>query len=194
MSFLFGRKRRSVKKKGKPPARLIKMCKRYRIKVTRKVGRKKVYKSVTVLKRQLKKKIKKIKKSKKVKRNKKVKRSKKRTVRRKFRFGDAADFLQPSNYGYNQTVKQTPGVLSQSSQVITPANNDSRPPGFGVDPSSLPIYGVYRPFFTEQVPTQVGPNGLGFMGQPDGSLFPVGGPFSAYSSFGKRRKYRKTRR
>jgi hypothetical protein len=49
------------------------------------------------------------------------------------------------------------------------------------------MYGVYRPFFTEQVPTQVGPNGIGFMGQPDGSLYPVGGPFSKYSSFGRRR-------
>ena len=65
MFFSFGRKKRSVKKKKgikKPPARLIKMCRRYRIKVTRKVGRKKVYKSVTVLKKLLKKKMKKMKK------------------------------------------------------------------------------------------------------------------------------------
>ena len=70
MFFSFGRKR-SVKRKGikKPPARLIKMCKRYRIKVTRKVGRKKVYKSTTVLKRLL-------------KHKKLLKRKNKKTVRR----------------------------------------------------------------------------------------------------------------
>ena len=188
MFFSFGRKR-SVKRKGikKPPARLIKMCKRYRIKVTRKVGRKKVYKSTTVLKRLLKRKQKQVKKKKVRKSKNRKTRKTRRTIRRRFRFGDAP-FVQPSNYGYNQKVQQTPGVLSQSSQVVTPANNINRPPGFGVDPSSLPIYGVYRPFFTEQVPTQVGPNSIGFMGQPDGSLFPVGGPFSAYSSFGKRRR------
>jgi len=62
LGFLFGKKKKkhSVKKgKGrKPPARLIKLCKKYRIKVTKKVGKKRVYKSVTVLKKQLKRKIK----------------------------------------------------------------------------------------------------------------------------------------
>jgi len=53
----FGKKR-TLKK---PPARLLKMCKRYRIKVTRKVGRKRVYKTVAVLKKQLRKKIHKMK-------------------------------------------------------------------------------------------------------------------------------------
>ena len=53
--FSFGKKR--VKVHRKPPARLIKLCKKYRIKTTRKVGKRKLYKSITVLKRQIKKKI-----------------------------------------------------------------------------------------------------------------------------------------
>jgi hypothetical protein len=186
MFLSFGRKKRKSVKKSirKPPARLIKMCKKYRIKCTKKVGKKRVYKSATVLNKQLKRKMKQRKSKKTVK---------KRSVRRRFRFGNAAPFTNPTDFGYNQKVQQAPGVLSQSSQVVTPANNINRPPGFGVDPTDLPIYGVYRPFFTEQVPTMVGPNSIGFMGQPDGTLFPVGGPFSRYTSFGKRRRSRKTR-
>ena len=194
MFLSFGKKKRTSKKKSvkksvrKPPARLIKMCKKYHIKVTKKVGKKRVYKKVAVLKKQLKRKMKNVRKGK--KRSVKRRSVKRRSVKRRFRFGDAATFSQPTNYGYNQKVEQAPGVLSQSSQVVTPANNINRPPGFGVDPSQLPIYGVYRPFFTEQVPTMVGPNSIGFMGQPDGSLFHGGGPFSAYTSFGKRRRAR----
>jgi len=186
MFFSFGKKKKkvhSVKRKSsrKPPARLIKMCKRYRIKVTKKVGKKRVYKSVTVLKKQLRRKKKNNKKT--VRR---VVKRRKSSVRRRFRFGDAATFTPASNYGYNQTVQQAPGILSQSSQVVTSDNNINRPPGFGVDPSTTPIYGVYRPFFTENVPTTVGPS-WNFMGQPDGSLYPVGGPFNKFSSFGKRK-------
>ena len=57
------RRRRIVRKMNrKPPAKLIKQCKRYRIKVTMKRGSKRVYKSVAVLKRQLRKKMRKLKK------------------------------------------------------------------------------------------------------------------------------------
>lgn len=61
--FLFGKKKRSVKKRNvgkgrKPPANIIRQCKRYRIKVTRKVGRRRIYKSITLLKRQIKKRMK----------------------------------------------------------------------------------------------------------------------------------------
>ena len=185
----FGR-RKKVKRTVKRPARsLLKMCRKYKIKCTRKVGRHRVYKSTTVLKRQLRRKM----KSRKSKKKSSKKGKSRRTVRR-FRFGNtstnASVFTPPANYGYNQKVEQAQGVLSQSSQVVTPANNINRPPGFGVDPASLPLYGVYRPFFTEQVPTQVGPNSIGFMGQPDGTLYPVGGPFSKFTSFGKRRRRR----
>ena len=61
----FGRHRRRHhrrhRRKGlgrKPPARVRKMCRKYKIKCTREVGRRRVYKSLTVLKRQLRRKMK----------------------------------------------------------------------------------------------------------------------------------------
>jgi hypothetical protein len=198
MLNFFGKKRktkRSVKKgkkSRKPPARLIKLCKKYKIKCTKKVGKKRIYKSVTVLKKQLRRKM----KSRKVRRaafgkNKRNLFGKRRRGVRRTRFGNvastAASTLPVSNYGYNNAVPKAAGVLSQSSQVVTEANNMNRPPGFGVEPSQLPIFGVYRPFFTENVPTTVGPS-WNFMGQPDGSLFPVGGPFNKFTKFGKKRR------
>jgi hypothetical protein len=194
MFNLFGsKKKRKVVIKGRKPKRsLLIQCKKLHIKVSKKIGKTRYFRKSSILSREVARK--KARKGKK----KTVKKSKRTTrkVRRRFRFGDSAmnsaAFNQPQNYGYNEKVKQAQGTLSQSSQVVTPANNINRPPGFGVDASQLPVYGVYRPFFTEQVPTQVGPNGTGFMGQPDGSLYPVGGPFSRYTSFGKRRRrYRK---
>ena len=113
-----------------------------------------------------------------------------RSVRqRRSRFGSAiGDFSNagPSNYGYNQKVKQYPGTLSQSSQMVTSSTNQYRPTGLGLPGEYIPTYGVNRPFFTESVPTQVGPN-WNFMGQPDGTMYPVGGPFVGYRSpaFGK---------
>ena len=180
--FSFGKKKkRSVKKKKvvrKPPAKLLKMCKKLKIKVTIKRGKKKVYKSVKVLKKLISKKRKQLKKKKSPRRN-------------RFSFGNSAPFVNPAGYGYNQPVIQNQGILNQSSQMVTSSSdNANRPPGLNLPNGSVPTYGVYRPFFTEQVPTQVGPRDLGFMGQPDGSLYPVGGPFSGYKtpSFGKRRR------
>jgi hypothetical protein len=52
--FGFGKKRRSVRSKkhhAKPPAKLLTLCKKYRVKATKKVGRKRVYKKVSVLKK-----------------------------------------------------------------------------------------------------------------------------------------------
>ena len=55
LNFGFGKKLRSVKKSSKatrkPPARLLKICKKYHIKATKKVGSKRMYKSVKVLKK-----------------------------------------------------------------------------------------------------------------------------------------------
>ena len=89
---LFGKRRRHRKgvrkgvRKGlkKPPASLIRMCKKHGIKCTRKVGRKRVYKSVSVLKKQLRRK-KNLKKKKSVKR--KSVRRKVHHRRRRARFG-----------------------------------------------------------------------------------------------------------
>jgi hypothetical protein len=69
-SFMFGRRRyrrkgvrkgrkgrKGGRKGGKPSKALVRMCRKHHIKVTRKVGKRKVYKKVSVLKKQLKRKI-----------------------------------------------------------------------------------------------------------------------------------------
>jgi len=52
----FGR-RRSKSKGKKPPVRLMKACRKHRIKCTKKVGKRTVYKSKTLLMKQLRKKL-----------------------------------------------------------------------------------------------------------------------------------------
>jgi hypothetical protein len=71
--FRFGKKRRSapkksskkVKKSVKPPAKLLKMCKKLRVKVSLKRGGKRVYKKAKVLAKQCKRKLRMIEKAKK---------------------------------------------------------------------------------------------------------------------------------
>jgi len=182
MFLSFGKKRRIVRKNRKPPASLLRKCKKHHIKTTIKRGKKRVYKKVSILKKELRRKIAKARKTHKTGR--KGSRKSRKVVRRRFHFGSAAPFVNPSNYGYNQAVPQAAGTLAQSSQVIPNAiANENRPPGFGVSSSAIPTFGVYRPFFTENVPTTVGPS-WNFMGQPDGTSYPVGGPFAGYTSFG----------
>jgi len=174
-----------------------------------KKGGKRVYRKTSILKKLISKKMRKIRKrSKRSKRSKQGKRSKRVRfgfgfgsvkVSRKSRFGAAGDFSNsgPANYAYNQPIVQKPGILNQSSQIVTASTNDTRPTGLGLPGEYTPTYGVYRPFFGENVPTQVGPN-WNFMGQPDGTAFAVGGPFNRYTapaSFGRRaRRIRRTRR
>lgn len=195
-TFLFGKKkRRTTRKKGsrKPPASLLRKCKKLKIKCTRKVGNRRVYRKTSILKKLVSKKMKMHRrKGRKVHRRRRVHRRSTGFGRiRKSRFG--ADFSNagPSNYGYDQKVIQNPGILNQSSQIVTATTNDSRPTGLGLPGEFVPTYGVGRPFFNETVPTQVGPN-WNFMGQPDGSAFAVGGPFVGYklpASFGRGRRY-----
>ena len=98
--FSFGKKRRSTKRKSakKPPARLLRICKKFHVKATKKVGCKRVYKSVATLKklclrkaRAMKKKMMKMhKKSKMMKMHKKSKKvSKRKKVHREAMFGSS---------------------------------------------------------------------------------------------------------
>ena len=86
--FGFGKKRRSSRKKmskrvAKPPARLLKICKKYHIKTTKKVGGKRVYKPAKVLAKMCLKKRKMM-----MKKHKKVTKRKGRKVRKtRSRFG-----------------------------------------------------------------------------------------------------------
>ena len=114
---------------------------------------------------------------------------------RKAGFGNVMgySFENPANFGYNQEVKQYPQTLSQSSMVANENTNISRPDGMGLSSDQLPVNGVYRNFFGQEVPTQV-PARWNFMGQPDGTLFPVGAPFQRYTNIGRRRKTTRRRR
>jgi hypothetical protein len=202
--FSFGKKRKNVSRilTKKPPAALLKRCRKYRIKTTMKKGGKRVYRKVALLKKLLKKKIRKMKKARKVSKktrkvSKKTRKVKARKVKRRMGFGaDGYEFTKPANYGFDQSVQQYPGTLSQTISTITAKNNISRPEGFSFQDGQIPAYGVFRDFFGESVPTQVPPN-YNFMGQPDKSLMPVGAPFQRYTSansFGKRLRYKKSAR
>lgn len=182
-SFLFGKKRRVHRKRKasrgmgkKPRASVLRAAKKYRVKIYKKVGKKKVYRTTKAIKRDIKRRM--------AKRHAKKhsKKHSKRVVRRsRFRFGSGA-FVNPPNFGYNQPVGVAQGILDQSVSVVPDAAmNATRPPGFGLSPSDVPTYGTNRPFFTQDVPVPTPPNWY-FMGQPDGSLYPVGGPFNRYSS------------
>ena len=174
--FSFGKKKRTVKRSTtkRPPAALRKLAKKYRVKISLKRGSRRVYKKVTVIKKEIKKKMRKMRK---------VKASRKpRRKSHRFSFGlSGSAFQQPKDYGYHQKVEQYPGTLSQSGSYVTTRNNINRPPGMGLSSNSIPTLGTYARFFTEKVPRVVGPNGTGFMGQPDGTLYAVGSPFYRYT-------------
>ena len=174
--FSFGKKQRTVKRSTnkRPPAALRKLAKKYRVKISLKRGSRRVYKKVTVIKKEIKKKMRKMRK---------VKASRKpRRKSHRFSFGlSGSAFQQPKDYGYHQKVEQYPGTLSQSGSYVTTRNNINRPPGMGLSSNSIPTLGTYARFFTEKVPRVVGPNGTGFMGQPDGTLYAVGSPFYRYT-------------
>ena len=199
MLFSFGKKKRRVSRSKlmkKPPARLLSICKRYKVKSTKKSGRRRVYKSIAVLKKEcLKKAMAVLKKLKKAKKSPRRRRSSSFGLRRRRRSGfglSGAPFVNPEKYGYNQAVQQSPQTLSQSSSVVDDKMNNSRPDNMKLAAGEVPTYGVYRNFFGQDVPTQLPPE-WNFMGQPDGSLYPVGAPFQRYTtpitSFGKKRRY-----
>jgi len=115
LSSLFGfgkRRRRSTKRSTKkhhsrkPPARLLKICKKYRVKATKKVGKHRVYKSVAVLKRACLKKARALRKKllRKVKKHaKRSKRSKKSVHRRRshrMRMGEMDEMSFGRRYGF----------------------------------------------------------------------------------------------
>jgi hypothetical protein len=95
--FGFGKKRRSapkksskkVKKSVKPPAKLLKMCKKLRVKVSLKRGGKRVYKKAKVLAKQCKRKLRMIEKAKKARKGTRFGASNSRKVRRS-RFGSSS--------------------------------------------------------------------------------------------------------
>ena len=179
------------------------MAKKYNVNIFTKRGSKKVYKKLRIIKKQIK-----INKKKYLAKNKQIKKSGYVKIpssfgkqRRTNRFGGMQPgvFSHDSKYGYNQDVKQTPGIGYSSQYVQNSKINMGRPSRqkygdeYGnahVPNSNIPVYGVGKPFFTDIIPSALPPNWFGSR-QPDGSFYLYGSPFSAYkksSSFGKTRK------
>jgi hypothetical protein len=204
--FLFGKKkakRTNKKKHHKPPAALIKRARKYRVKISKKVGKKRVYKSVTVIKRLIKRKMRLLKKKKHSKKHSKRRQSKRSYYRRRSRFGESGNAIYDAaaydrvttGYGYNQPVVQLAGATGQSPNYIADGSNALRPANMRVPENTGNVYGTYAEFFGSQVPKVVPPE-YTLMGQPDGSTTAIGSPFYAYRTpaFGKRRRARRTRR
>jgi hypothetical protein len=193
--FLFGKK--VAKKSVKYPKGLLKMAKKYKVKLTVKRGSKRVRKSVKTLKKQIKMRMRKV-----------------RRVRHRFGFGSRAGvFNTEADYGYSQDVRQVPGITDYTNVVVqSEKKNADRPINQpdGVNsltpdgkvklastrlPAStnLPVYGVGKTFFNQTVPGNMSPRWYA-MAQPKsagGGLLQVGWPFSAYkaqSAFGKKRR------
>ena len=164
MFFSFGKKRSVKRSSNKPSAALLKICRSCGVSATIKRGSRRVYRSTAVLKKLCLKKL----------------RSHLKMLTRGSSFG-FGPFVQPKAYGYHQKVKRHPGSLPQTNAIVTSKNNINRPPGTGLTSKYIPTYGSYARFFTEKVPKVVGPRSIGFMGQPDGTLYAVGSPFYRYT-------------
>ena len=143
----FGKHRRrstkkSTKKVRKPPARLLKLCKKYRVKSSKRVGKHRVYKSISVLKRQCLKKAMALKK----KLMKMHKKSKKTTRRRKtHRRGD--EFGEETMFGSRRRARKTHAFGNDEELVIPddmpmtedPMSSFGRYPQFGSSCSMKPV-------------------------------------------------------
>jgi len=176
----------------KPSARLVKLARKYKVKISLKRGSKRIYKSEKLLKKQIKMKMRKVRKSRKTRRS--VRRV--RRVRRS-RFGNAENagtFMKDvPGYGYNMPVNQVAGVRGQSSEWVDSLSNGKRPADMKVEDTYLPTYGTYGAFFDQDVPRVIPPNWQ-FMGQPDGTSVGLGSPFYRYKDTGFGRKKRRSAR
>jgi hypothetical protein len=175
------------KSNRKPPARLIKLAKKYHVKISIKVGKKRVYKSLKVLLRQIKRKMKhqrpkKVRKSRNTRRksgrkSRNTRRKSGRKSNRRYNFGSQGSYL---------TEYPQQGVIGQSSTWVDKASNKNRPDSIGYDKintrlsdADLPVYGTYSRFFTEKVPKVLPPSWY-CNKDKTGACTLVGGPFYGY--------------
>jgi hypothetical protein len=194
LAFLFGKKKkRSVKKSTKPPKALLKMARKYKVKVTVRRGSKKVYKPLRVIMKQI-----------------KMKKNSKRKVRvrrRKMRFGSSGSYFSKDNnnahgYGPGPDALQHLGNSSYTGTVIPSAlDNNNRPSRVRagneyIDTKLKPfrkVYGTGKTFFNQTIPGPLPPNWQ-FMAQPPSSsdkFVALGSPFVTYNKpgFGKKRRF-----
>jgi hypothetical protein len=179
--FLFGKK--TVRKTAKYPKNLLKMAKKYKVKLTVKRGSKNVRKSVKLLKKQIKMRMRKTRRS---------------------RFGSAGFFNVDSKYGYSRDADQTQGITNYTNLVVPNAVANSLRPtrqqdGLNLvstilpESTKLPIFGLGKTFFNQTVPQPMSPLWYANAQPPSGGggLLQVGSPFSAYkaeAAFGKKRR------
>ena len=179
--FLFGKK--TVRKTEKYPKNLLKMAKKYKVKLTVKRGSKNVRKSVKMLKKQIKMRMRKTSRS---------------------RFGSAGFFNVDSKYGYSRDANQTQEITNYTNLVVPNAVANSLRPtrqqdGLNLvstqlpESTKLPIFGIGKTFFNQTVPQPMSPLWYANAQPPSagGGLLQVGSPFSAYkaeAAFGKKRK------
>ena len=177
--------RKSHKVSKKPSKRVVKLARKYKVKISVKRGSKRVYKTEKLILRQIRKKMRTTRTTRTTRKMRKVRAS---------RFGNAAPFSgKVDNYGYNLPVNQVPGSRGQSSEwVPNAAANASRPPDMRMPSNEVPSFGTYKLFFDQKVPSVLPPN-WNFMGQPGGQPpVAVGSPFYNYKTpgFGRRRRSR----
>ena len=185
--------RKNHKVSKKPSKRVVKLARKYKVKISVKRGSKRVYKTEKLILRQIRKKMRRVRKVRKVRTTRTTRRVRKvRKVRkvRTSRFGSAGPFSgKVENYGYNLPVNQVPGSRGQSSEwVANAAANASRPAEMRMPSNEVPSFGSYKLFFDQQVPSVLPPN-WDFMGQPGGQPpVAVGSPFYNYKTpgFGRR--------
>lgn len=204
LTSLFGKKRKSTRKRtrrtrrtrrtttksNKLPRKLISICKKLKVKLYKKVGKKRVHRSVSVLKKACLKRIKVLKK-KMNKRKSRFGKARKTTKRTKRRFGVSKSLAAPYvkyNSGYENTITRVPGIRSQSSSVAI--DNKGRP--YSVPNGELPAYGTYARFFNEKVPKVLPPEWMRMKQPGKESDVMVGTPFYRYTTpnkFGRRRRF-----
>jgi hypothetical protein len=207
LAFLFGKKKkRSIKKSPKLSKAVLKMAKKYKVKVTIRRGSKKVYKPLRIVMKQ-------IKIAKRTHHRRTTRRTSRRISRRrnvkprvytkKMHFGGG--FFNKNNndnngYGPGPDARQNLGNSSYTNSVIqTKLNNMDRPTRIPSGNTTInttlvpfrPIFGTGKTFFNQTVPSTLPPNWQ-FMYQKDGSSVALGSPFSTYNNpaFGIKRRRR----
>ena len=178
----------------KPPKKLLYICKKLKVKTTTKRGSKRVYKSVSTLKRACLKKIKNLKKKyysfgKRTRRRTKRKVSKRKVSRRTTVMkGGVGHMGKLYSYGKKTSRFGTPAPFSSNQGNF--GYNDPYPTNSGVNYYTTQGSGFYKPFFGADVPAVIPPE-WDCNRQPDGSCVPVGSPFLPNNFGNKKVKFGK---
>jgi serine/arginine repetitive matrix protein 2 len=190
-----GRKSRKVSKAAKPPARLLKICRHYKVKATKKVGRKRVYKSIASLKKMCLKKVRAC-----MKKAKKAAKAKKMSFgRRKSRCGDKASMAFGRRRRSRMSSAMEFGKRRGSGRKVSKAAamkafrsfykrhcSGARKSRFGNGGNPMLSNSMGYEFCPNGMGGVLGANSTGLFASPCMSAAPVA--MGASSSFGRRRR------